>query len=152
MAEPPPQVSPDGKFYWDGIRWVPLPTQTIQAQSPQAPLPPPVSHRLRNGCIGLVVLVLLFTAIGVCGNGSRGGNTTTPSDSPSPAGPSPVAVHFSGKGSKVISPVQLEAARYRVTWTARGGTDNFIVTLHGQDDTLLVNEIPPKPASGETFP
>jgi hypothetical protein len=38
----------------------------------------------------------------------------------------------------------------RVTWTARG-SDNFIVTLHGQHDTLLVNEIPPNPASGETF-
>jgi hypothetical protein len=23
---PPPQVSPDGKFYWDGTRWVPMPT------------------------------------------------------------------------------------------------------------------------------
>lgn len=25
---PPPQVSPDGKFYWDGQRWVP--TQVVQ--------------------------------------------------------------------------------------------------------------------------
>ena len=31
MSEQPPapQVSPDGKFYWDGTRWVPL-----QAQAP----------------------------------------------------------------------------------------------------------------------
>lgn len=26
MSAPPPQLSPDGKFYWDGDRWVPMPT------------------------------------------------------------------------------------------------------------------------------
>lgn len=35
-AEPPtpPQVSPDGKFYWDGQRWVP--TQQLAPQQPAA--------------------------------------------------------------------------------------------------------------------
>jgi hypothetical protein len=31
---PPPQVSPDGRFYWDGERWVPMaqpPTPQVQA-------------------------------------------------------------------------------------------------------------------------
>ena len=32
---PPPQYSPDGLFWWDGTRWVPL------ARPPQAPPPPP---------------------------------------------------------------------------------------------------------------
>ena len=34
MSEPPPppQVSPDGKFYWDGTRWVP--TQQLAQQQP----------------------------------------------------------------------------------------------------------------------
>jgi len=27
MNEPPPQVSPDGRFYWDGQNWVPLSAQ-----------------------------------------------------------------------------------------------------------------------------
>src|ERR1700687_3185352 len=34
MSEPPPppQVSPDGKFYWDGTRWVP--TQQLAPPQP----------------------------------------------------------------------------------------------------------------------
>jgi len=36
MSEPPPapQISPDGKFYWDGQAWQPMPT------SGPAPAPP----------------------------------------------------------------------------------------------------------------
>jgi hypothetical protein len=33
---PPPQVSPDGKFYWDGTRWVPMPTAAVQEPQPVA--------------------------------------------------------------------------------------------------------------------
>ncbi len=42
-AEPPrpPQVSPDGKFYWDGTRWVPM-------QTPAAPGPQPVAESARS--------------------------------------------------------------------------------------------------------
>ena len=31
---PPPQVSPDGKFYWDGARWVPVEHGSAEAPSP----------------------------------------------------------------------------------------------------------------------
>src|SRR6266516_1905523 len=34
---PPPQVSPDGKFYWDGAHWVPMPAQAASAPG-QMPL------------------------------------------------------------------------------------------------------------------
>ena len=56
--QPPPQVSPDGKFYWDGQRWVPMLTQ-----APSDPLP--YAHEIRrqyrrslgcNAILGLVVL------------------------------------------------------------------------------------------------
>ncbi len=32
MSEPPPppQVSPDGRFYWDGSKWVPMPASTTE--------------------------------------------------------------------------------------------------------------------------
>lgn len=37
--QPPPQISPDGKFYWDGTPWVPMqvPQQWVPTrQTPQA--------------------------------------------------------------------------------------------------------------------
>lgn len=34
---PPPQVSPDGKFYWDGARWVPVGATAPSTQLVQAP-------------------------------------------------------------------------------------------------------------------
>lgn len=37
---PPPQVSPDGKFYWDGQRWVPM-QQTPPQSAPQGASPGP---------------------------------------------------------------------------------------------------------------
>jgi hypothetical protein len=63
-AQPPsqPQISADGKFYWDGTAWRPLPAQQPQQQP---------SHRGRNfalGCLGLIAVVIL---IGVIGNGSK---------------------------------------------------------------------------------
>ena len=57
MSEPtpPPQVSPDGKFYWDGTRWVPV---------PPIPVPPKASRGMpcmtRTGCIILFVIGLLI--------------------------------------------------------------------------------------------
>ena len=33
MAEAPPQLSPDGRFYWDGTRWIP--TDSGQGYTPQ---------------------------------------------------------------------------------------------------------------------
>jgi hypothetical protein len=49
---PPPQVSPDGKFYWDGTRWVPM------QQAPQVPLP-----RSRN--VGCVTRTTCLTVVGL---------------------------------------------------------------------------------------
>ncbi len=39
---PPPQISPDGKFYWDGQKWVAMdpaaPTQLVQQPPPTSVL------------------------------------------------------------------------------------------------------------------
>jgi hypothetical protein len=61
-TQPPaqPQISADGKFYWDGQRWVPM-QQAAPMQSR------PTSHRGRNlglGCVGLIVLVIVIAVIG----------------------------------------------------------------------------------------
>lgn len=37
--QPPPQVSPDGRFYWDGSKWVPMPGPAGPAQSSPQPNP-----------------------------------------------------------------------------------------------------------------
>jgi hypothetical protein len=38
---PPPQVSPDGKFYWDGERWVPMQTPLAEPAPVAQQLPDP---------------------------------------------------------------------------------------------------------------
>jgi hypothetical protein len=64
-AQPPsqPQVSADGKFYWDGQRWVPM------QQAASVPVRP-ISHRGRNLGIGCVTLIALGIFISVLGNNS----------------------------------------------------------------------------------
>jgi hypothetical protein len=59
---PPPQLSPDGKFYWDGTRWVPM------QQAPQVALKPSrnVGCVTRTTCltvVGLFVAVALVLLI-----------------------------------------------------------------------------------------
>src|SRR5690242_6831987 len=47
MEPPPPQFSPDGLYWWDGLRWVPRPGVPAVAPQPPplvyAPPPPPFS-------------------------------------------------------------------------------------------------------------
>ncbi len=53
---PPPQVSPDGKFYWDGTRWVPM------QQAPQQQQSRNVGCVTRTTCL---TVVGLFVAVAV---------------------------------------------------------------------------------------
>jgi len=67
-SQPPsqPQISADGKFYWDGQRWVPM-QQTVPPATATKP-----SHRGRNlglGCVGLIVVVVIIAVIGSAGSG-----------------------------------------------------------------------------------
>lgn len=152
MSEIPPaesavgQLSPDGRWRWNGQRW-----------ETTAPPPSASGGWGRAAAVGIVCLIVG----GVCGAAvdSAGHGTaprTTSSTSAGTESPSPIAskapaqpVSLSGSGSKVIN-VELASADYRVTWTATGH-DNFIVIVHGQSDTHLINEIPPSPSSGEAF-
>ena len=57
----PPQLSPDGKFYWDGQRWVPMPA----AAAPATPVAPakPGANRLAGGMVlagGAIAIVGCF--------------------------------------------------------------------------------------------
>jgi hypothetical protein len=97
---PPPQVSPDGKFYWDGTRWAPMPTsQNLPSPVPLRPTrevqafpelerhaPAQRKRGLRerlgmtgavNSCVGYgclaIALIFVFVAISAfCGAGQHG--------------------------------------------------------------------------------
>lgn len=71
-----------------------------------------------------------------------------PSD-PNPT-PQPAPISLKGTGSKVTNPMYIPTGNYKLTWTAKGH-DNFIVYIEWDGDhSLMVNEIAPKPSSGET--
>ena len=91
-----PQISPDGRFYWDGERWVPMPTQA----APQVTLKQGNAFSTgffsslggsAAGCVGclavpiIILLLIGFTAAAIGGashsvNNSGGftGQTTSP--------------------------------------------------------------------------
>jgi hypothetical protein len=67
MSDPPapPQVSPDGKSYWDGQRWVPMQSET-PLQPPWQPPSVVVVKQPRAKWIGWVGYGLLaVAAVGV---------------------------------------------------------------------------------------
>lgn len=43
---PPPQLSPDGRYYWDGQRWTPVQQPTLPQPGPSAiqPMPQPITQ------------------------------------------------------------------------------------------------------------
>jgi hypothetical protein len=103
--QPPPQVSPDGKFYWDGQRWLPFqqaaPAAIAQPQKQQ-------SHTLRNlGCGCLIALLIL---IGLGALGSQGLKNSTTNGGPLSNGPSPSPISEAAykASAKAIPYVQLE--------------------------------------------
>jgi hypothetical protein len=72
---PPPQVSPDGKFYWDGRRWVAMQQEPQQSPMQQAPLAAQrpsqnVGCVTRTTCLTVVGLFVAVAAVlliaGVC--------------------------------------------------------------------------------------
>ncbi len=91
---PPPQVSPDGRFYWDGRQWAPLaPSTDATPESLAAGAERSwfVRHKALTTLGGVVVVVIVIAAI----NGAREPTTTDPagglpagsSTSPAPAAP-----------------------------------------------------------------
>ena len=59
QPQAPPQVSPDGRFYWDGRAWQPMPGRTPTAAKPLT--------GLNRGCLiaGGIVAAIIIVAIAV---------------------------------------------------------------------------------------
>jgi hypothetical protein len=123
----PPEISPDGNFYWDGTRWVPMhQPQPYTAPAARVALVSRSNGR-RNGCIGVALLIALFAAIGFCGNHSPSsvaknpGNRETPSPS---AATGPAVKHtvltFSGTGYETTQPFNIPASEWVLSWTIAG--------------------------------
>jgi len=72
--QPPPQVSPDGRFYWDGQRWVPF--QQAAAPPPLLAQPQPQSHTGRNLALGCLGVLIVGVIIAVAAAGGSHGSTT----------------------------------------------------------------------------
>src|SRR5438128_473816 len=104
-APTPPQVSPDGKFYWDGQRWVPM-----HAPAPAGYATPNKGHGLRNvslGCLGLIVLVILIASLSNGANKTGNNSPSVGAGSPTPSA-SPITEAAYKASAKTIPYVQLE--------------------------------------------
>lgn len=150
---PPPQISPDGKFYWDGQRWLPMQTPAAQEPPPQvAQQPPPVQafpqqvpptyaapkkgHALRNGAIGCIGLIVLLIIIGIAANGANNTTSTSNSTSKSPTTSEPTSASAApsvskfvtfGSGTKVVGK-DIQAGTYR---TRHDSTGCYFARLKG---------------------
>jgi hypothetical protein len=54
QTPPPPQLSPDGKFFWDGTRWAPVPLSNRI---------PRLVRRGPGGCLDVIVLLVVLMAV-----------------------------------------------------------------------------------------
>ena len=82
---PPPEISSDGKFYWDGQRWLPMAGTAPVAPAPVARVTRGRSYPGRTlviGCLGLIVLVVAgVLVVGVCGSNNTIHGTLTVQES-----------------------------------------------------------------------
>jgi hypothetical protein len=68
---PPPQVSPDGKFYWDGVNWVPMAAHSAGSSSRATNLPqtgagkPNRMRRARMAIAGGILSLVISVTIAV---------------------------------------------------------------------------------------
>ena len=124
---PPPapsQVTPDGKFYWDGNRWVPL------QKSEATPAAPASNSDWGKIAVAAVIALIVGGAAGFAiGSASHptsptgtalGGGASPPADSPAPDSPS-------------------TAPEAPTTLSAKGATNTRKFTLAGGDYTVTYN-------------
>lgn len=84
---PPPQYSPDGRFWWDGQRWVPVqlpapPTQTVITKSSN-PFVSGMAGCFGVGCAILLVFGILFASCtGIVGGALHGASNSMASPGP----------------------------------------------------------------------
>jgi hypothetical protein len=94
-SQAPPQYSPDGKWWWDGERWLAVSDETPPARYPAAPPAPPVPERRAVPWLPILAVAVAFVvAVGALTGAffagrqilsSRPGATPSPSPSPQPA-------------------------------------------------------------------
>jgi hypothetical protein len=90
------QLSPDGRWWWDGQQWQPVkqpPPQPPQPQpQPQPSQPPPSKRSIRlQLLIGFGGLVALLVLIGVIGSVAGGGSQQPATSTTAPTPPAAVA-------------------------------------------------------------
>ncbi len=127
-VQAPPQVSPDGRFYWDGQRWVPFQQAAPAAQTAPAPMgqfqasPPKQSHTGRNLAVGCLGIVALLVTIGIVSSGSHGSSET---------------LNWSVDGRQTTEAVVGGSDAFQVTVTNNGSdASNLILYLNSKDDWL----------------
>src|SRR6266850_6772946 len=120
---PPPQVSADGKFYWDGTRWLPM-TQAV-APAPQTVIAaqvPTKGHALRNVSIGCLGPIALLIIIGVIANGSNGTKRPVPQ------------IDLSGRMSHQARVGGEDAISLTVTNKGPGDFETLVIYLNSSDN------------------
>lgn len=152
---PPPQVSPDGKFYWDGQRWVPMQGRAQQLQPPTAvatQLPPGYEikkqgHFWRNGLIGCAGIIALIIFIPWCAglagvstsrsSSSGTGSPPAPQPTSSPTAkasqaPAALTVFYDRSGSGINkTPIFQTPNEWQIVW-------NFDCTNFGQSGNFQI--------------
>ena len=154
----PAQFSPDGRYYWNGSAWIPLPAQTFVQTEGQwrRTVAVGIVSLIVGAICGSIVTAMVGTiaTVGVKSPLTAAAREPPPTSvaqatsTPTEAPRQPITA--SGQGSKVL-PLALGVGNYRLDWSAQGH-DNFIVDIHlGSQDQSLVNEIPPSPSAGQTL-
>jgi len=138
-------VSPDGKFYWDGTRWVPVQGQfAAAAQVPAGYEIKKKGHGLRNGaigCLGLIVLIVIISIAAANGNhpgGSSNPGASTPAPSTAPAA---LKVLLDKRGSGINQTPKFTAGGdWEIDWSydssSFGSDGNFAIVVYQGDGTL----------------
>jgi hypothetical protein len=121
-SQPPPQVSPDGKFYWDGQKWVPF-QGVVATQPSQVVAAQPSSRRGCFTTVGVVLVVLVALSICVAASHPGGG-----ANHPKPA------IDLSGRSSTQSSVGAEDAVTLTVTNKGPGDFETLIVYLNSKDD------------------
>jgi hypothetical protein len=152
---PPPQVSPDGKFYWDGERWVPMP-QPPQPSRPLISVPrkQPALFYLRGphlgplrfrstpvtgqGCAAFFAVVGVLAVLGLVISGVAAlvkGVTPSPTYKAAPrvafvmTGACPIGQPFCSDGWDKLSPPFTANGNWDLTWSySCTGSDHYFYT------------------------
>ncbi|MBO0727704.1 MAG: hypothetical protein J2P57_00510 [Acidimicrobiaceae bacterium] len=158
------QVSPDGKWWWDGQQWQHIPEQQLASTPPRRPVRR--WHWFAGGIAALLVINIFIAAVASSGGASKTKEgaqagvkaatasslpTTTPTHALSTASTAPPApktlLDLSGSGAKASAPFQAPShwtLSYSYDCSSFGYQGNFQVTVmdnSGVPVAFPVNEL-----------